>query len=127
MSNHGFSGTPSKPARAHQHPRTTEFFPAQSKFQLAFFQCSSYIFLFGKPGTRVPNHYGSASIFTFRNDTFEITVLQWMVFHLHREPFYGRIERRAFWNCPGQQDAIEFETKVVMQLRSAMFLHDIAQ
>src|SRR5437879_5410531 len=42
-------------------------------------------------------------------------------------PFYGRIERRAFWNCPGQQDAIEFETKVVMQLRSAMFLHDIQQ
>src|SRR6266536_5383441 len=127
MSNHDFPELrPNPRVRTNTHePRS--FFPAQSKFQLAFFQCSSYIFLFGKPGTRVPNHYGSASIFTFRNDAFKITVLQWMVFHLHREPFYGRIERRAFWNCPGQQDAIEFETKVVMQLRSAMFLHDIPQ
>ncbi len=47
-----------------------------------------------------------------------------MIFDVHRHPLDHGIHRRAPRDGPGQEDAVGFETKVVMQRRRAMFLHD---
>ena len=49
-----------------------------------------------------------------------------MILHFHRETLVRGIERWAFRDRPGFQNAIEFEAEVVVQAGSPMLLHNKA-
>jgi len=51
----------------------------------------------------------------------------WMIFGLGGEAFLAAVERRSFRHGPGQQHAVAFEAKVVMQLARRVLLHDEQQ
>jgi len=73
MSNHYFSGTPSKPAGAHQHLRNLGVFSAQSKFQNRFCERGGLTSYFREASYRVQASRFRRHI-TFRNDAFEIRI-----------------------------------------------------
>ena len=76
------------------------------------------------PGPLVPKHHGAPAIFSLRNDAFEAPVFERMIFDLHRQPFLGRVEVRPLGNGPAFQHTIQFQTKVVVQMRSCVLLND---
>src|SRR5581483_11181251 len=108
----------------------------KAKFEIAFFQhgrsfrvCRRQVFTilcFGRqriPGANVPNHDGTGSVVSFRDNALEIEVRDRVVFHLHREPLVRRIQRGALGNRPRFQHAFHLKTKVVVEASSAMTLH----
>ena len=45
-----------------------------------------------------------------------------MILDVHREPFGLRIERRALWHGPRQEDPFPLEAEVVVQMAREVFL-----
>ena len=54
-------------------------------------------------------------------------ILDGMIFHLHREALHGRIERGALRHGPGEKYAAPFQTKIIMQVRGHVFLHNVSK
>ena len=50
----------------------------------------------------------------------KLAVFDGMILHHHGQPLRSRIERRAFGNRPGLQDAVDFQAQVVMQVRGVV-------
>jgi hypothetical protein len=74
----------------------------------------------------IPNHDCAAAILAFRNSAFEVAVVQRVVFDLDRKSLVMRVERGAFGDGPGFEDAIELKPQVIMKVRCGMFLNDKA-
>ena len=49
-----------------------------------------------------------------------------MIFSEHGQPLLGWIQRRAFGNCPGAEDAFHFDAEIVVKAGGAMLLNDEA-
>ena len=108
-----------------QNPAAVEFLALESEIQLAFSYDRCGVIAF--PIAAIPNHDCAAAVLALRNGAFEVAVVQRMVFDLDREPLVMRIERRAFGDGPGFEDAIEFKPQVIMKVRCRMFLNDEAE
>ena len=93
----------------------------QGEVQLAFSICALRIL--AVPIAAIPNHDGAAAVLALRNGAFEVAVIQRMVFDLDREPLVVGIEGRALGDGPGFEDAVQFESQVVMQMRCRMLLN----
>src|SRR5690606_6407691 len=50
-----------------------------------------------------------------------------MILDRHSKTLDGRVQARAFGHCPAFKRSVNFQTKVVMQATSPMFLHDELQ
>src|SRR5256885_16184572 len=74
------------------------------------------------PFTAVPELNGPAAILALGNGAFEVAVVERMVLDLDRQPLVMRIERRTARHRPGFEDAVEFQTKIVMQPRRVVLL-----
>src|ERR1700721_300646 len=102
-----------------------ELFTPEGEVQLAF--PMSAIRILTVPIAAIPNHHGAAAVLPLRNGPFEVAVIQRMVFDLDREPLFRRVEGRALCNCPGLENTVELEPKVVMQMRGRMLLDNKAE
>src|SRR5579872_93427 len=74
--------------------------------------------------TLVPNDDFTGAVMTLRNDSFKRAVIERMILDVHCEPLVAGIERRSFGHGPRRKYAFCFQTKIVMQSRRAMLLHD---
>ena len=111
---------------AHQHPAAFQLFPRQHEFEIAFGQ-----HFFGVairlPEAAIPQHHRAAAILAFGNGPFKIAVIERMVFHLHRQPLVGGIERGPPCHRPGTEGAVQLQPEIIMQPRGGMFLDHKAQ
>ena len=82
---------------------------------------------FWAPEPTVPNHDRAAAIFAFRNEPFEIAVIDGVILDMDGKALDMRIEARPFRDSPAFVDAVEFETKIVMKPSSRVFLNDEAE
>jgi len=114
------------PPSAHEHPAAMEFFSAQLELQAAVAVTFPWI-ADGFPRSSIPQQDRSAAIFAGRNNALKAAVLQRMVLNVHRQPLRGGVKRRPFGDGPAFQNAIEFQTKVVVQMRRGMLLDNERQ
>src|SRR5208282_2240650 len=112
-------------SQLHQHETSVQFLAMQDEFQFATAKLLARRSLpYRLERAFVPNSYFARPVVSGRNRAVETSVLERMVFGLHRQPFVGRIERRAFWNGPRFQDPVDLETEIVVQPPGVMFLDD---
>jgi hypothetical protein len=72
----------------------------------------------------VPDHHRSGAVLALGNHPLEIGVLDRMVLRPYGEPLVRRIHRRPFGDCPGYQDTVDRQPKIIMQSTRVVFLHD---
>lgn len=71
----------------------------------------------------IPYDHRSGATLILRNHSLEITVFERMIFDMNREAFVAGNETRPFGDRPTLQDAVEFESKIIMPSTGSMFLH----
>src|SRR5207247_2390117 len=72
----------------------------------------------------VPNDHRTGAIVPGWDEPFEVGVLERVIFGLHREPAFFRIDRRPAGDSPADQDAGNLQTKVPVHTAGGMLLHD---
>jgi hypothetical protein len=75
----------------------------------------------------IPDDDFAGAILLRRDHAFERGIVVWVVFGLRGKALLAAFERRSFRHGPGQQHAVAFEAKVVMQLARRVLLHDEQQ
>src|SRR5437763_1178639 len=78
----------------------------------------------GFPGAAVPDDDVTAAVFAFRDDSFEVDVLDRMILDVHREMTSLGIAGDALRYCPADEHPVDLETKVVMHSSCPMSLDD---
>jgi hypothetical protein len=107
-----------------ENPRAFELGSLERELQVALLERGVDVLDFGLPDAAVPDHHDAAAVLSFRDDSLESVVLDWMILRRHRHPFDGRIERRPLRHRPGEHHAVPLETQVVVELGRAVLLHD---
>ena len=75
------------------------------------------------PGPSVPDHHRSASVFSGRNQSLEVAIVERMVFDLDGQPLLRRVEAWSLRNRPTLECTSHFEPEIVMQMAGVMLLH----
>ena len=96
---------------------------AQMELQLAAREAPPHV-LVRAPGPVVPEKHRAAAVFPGRDRPLERAVCERVVFDLDRQAFLRRIETRSLRHGPALQNAVVFETEVIMQAPRRVFLHD---
>ena len=113
------------PLHPHQHPGTAQLVAGQAELEAAF-----GIVGFGVaqrlPGARVPDHDGTAAIFSLRDRTLEGAVVQGMVLDMDCQTLVLGIEARAAGDRPALVGGTQLQPQVVMQPAGGMLLYDEA-
>src|SRR3954462_1037049 len=78
------------------------------------------------PPALVPKHDRAAAILACRNDPLKTAVFDRMVLHMHCQAFDARVKRWSLGNGPAFEYAVEFQTKVIVQVTGGMLLNDVA-
>src|ERR1051325_4773075 len=81
---------------------------------------------FGLPAATIPHAYRAAAVLAFRNDAFEICVVEGMILGANRKAAIARLEARAFRHGPRQQHAVELQSEVVVEPARSVLLDDEA-
>ena len=110
----------------HQHPAAMQFLAVQAEFEIALGQHLVGV-AFRRPGAAVPQHHRAAAILALGNGALEVAVIEGMVFHFHRQPLFGRVQRRPARHRPGTKGTVQLQPEVVMQPGRGMLLDDKAQ
>ena len=112
--------------RANQMPTAVKLFAVEleSKVTLGVALCRIAL---RSPETAIPDHDGSPAIFPFRDDPFEIAIVDGVIFDVDGKALDLRIEARPFRDSPALVNAVEFETEVVMKAARSVFLNDEAK
>src|SRR5262249_52702362 len=71
----------------------------------------------------IPHHDCASAIMTFRDDPFEVQILQRMILRRHRQTLVPFGVRRPFRHSPRFQHSVHLETKVVMQMTGSVLLN----
>src|SRR5437870_3908736 len=71
----------------------------------------------------VPNHHGSPAIVSFRNDSLKSFVFDRVIFDFDGEMFLALLPGKTFWNRPGFENALQLQSKIVMQSAGVVFLN----
>src|SRR5712691_2999623 len=69
------------------------------------------------PRSLVPDHHRPAAVLSLRNDALKTTVVNRMIFHLHRESFVAGKITRPLRNCPALQHTIPPKPKIIVQVK----------
>src|SRR4029077_10480914 len=72
-------------ARAHEYPGTIQLDAVQRELQIALLERGVHVGHFRRPGAAVPYHDRTATVFAFRNDSFETAIFDGVILHLHGE------------------------------------------
>ena len=111
-------------AQPYDHEASAQFLAVESKFQFAPRQLVARTQIsFRRIAPLVPDNDLAAAVLALRNRPFEFSVLERMIFHLHCKPLVAGIHRRPFRHGPRFQDAVNFQSQVVVQPRSGVLLH----
>src|SRR5258708_18874100 len=81
--------------------------------------------VFWLPVAAIPQLNRATSILPFGDRSLEVAIRERVIFDLHGQALVMRIERRALGHRPGFEDAVELETKIVMQSGRGVFLDHI--
>jgi len=107
--------TPPEPDQSEISPK---FIPFEGENDLI-------LFLFQKAiGPAVPDPYRPRSVFSFRNDSFEIGVFDGMILYEHGQPLICGIHGWALGNRPGTQDPFHLQPKIIMKVGCVMLLNN---
>jgi hypothetical protein len=68
----------------------------------------------------------SPAVLAFGDVALELQILDRVIFRLDRQPSLRRIERRPLANRPRLEHAAHLQTKIKMQVRRVVLLHDEA-
>ena len=110
------------PPHADQHPVPLQLCSVKREFQIAFLQPFLNVPM-RLPCAAIPKHHRAAAVLSLRNDSFKVSVLQRMVFHLHGEALVSRKVTRPLGHSPALEDSTPAQAKVVMQSGRRMFLN----
>ena len=83
-----------------------------------------FAFLIGRIGAGVPDDHVAGAVLPLRDRTFEVEVVQWVVFGLLSTPLYRRICRWPLWHGKRLEHASCLKAQVVVQCRRLVFLND---
>src|SRR6185437_3928144 len=104
-----------------QNPAAIEFFTLESEIQLAL--CIASLGILTVPVSAIPDHDGTSAVLALWNGAFEVAVIQWMILDLDGEPLVMRIEGRSLGDSPGFEDAIQFQSQIIVQVQCRMLLN----
>lgn len=114
-------------AHAHQHEAAVQAFAFQGELEVTLGEgLLGALISFRFPIAPIPEHDRPTAILTFRNGAFEVAIVERMILDLNCQPLVVRVERRAFGDRPGFEDAIQLEPQVIVQPGGIMFLDDEA-
>ncbi len=112
---------------SHEHPAPVESLSLEPEFELTRAQLlGSGPAALGAPEAAVPELHGSAPIFATRDRPLEVSVVEGMVLHFHRQAFLSGIQRRSARHGPGSEDSVQLEPQIVMKPPRGMLLNDEA-
>src|SRR3984893_3671773 len=74
--------------------------------------------------SKVPDHHRSGSVLARRNHTLEFRIFERMVLRPYGQALVRRVHRKSFGYCPGCQDAIYGQPKIIMKPTGIVFLND---
>ena len=78
------------------------------------------------PTAAVPQHHRSTAIFALGNRTFEIGIGERMIFGAYGKTLVVGVGTRPARYGPAFEDAVDFKTKIPVQSRCIVLLHDKA-
>src|SRR6266446_1684581 len=110
----------------HQGPAAVEFLALELELEMALGIARDRV-AFGNPCSAVPQQYRTGAVLLRGNDAFEGSVLDRMVFDVHRQALVGRVEAGPLGNGPAQQHTIELEPEIVVEMTGGVFLDDERQ
>lgn len=110
---------------AHERPFANAFFTGQGQMDLAGAICVLRRTVGNRVVSTIPHHDRPRAVIAGGNDALEFAVRDRMVLHFDGEHAFPRLHRHALRHCPGPQDAVHFETEIVVQPRGVMFLNHI--
>src|SRR5699024_911067 len=73
--------------------------------------------------SRVPYQYRAAAVLAARDRAFAIGIMKGMILGFDRTSLDARIGNRPLGDCPGFEYVTDFQSKVIMQLRSRVLLN----
>ncbi len=71
----------------------------------------------------VPDDDVAGPVIALGNNPLKILIVEGMIFHLHGQPFLGRVQGRPLGHRPALQDAGHFEPEVVVQMPGRVLVH----
>jgi hypothetical protein len=110
---------------AREYPASSELVSLKCKVEFSLAVAILRVFAF--PIATVPQHHCAAAILAFRDCAFEITVIKRVILDFDGKTLVSGIERRSFRHRPGFEDAVDFQTEIVMQARGYVLLNDKTQ
>src|SRR5437773_12320858 len=72
--------------------------------------------------TPIPDHYRPRSVFSFRNDTFEIGIFQRVIFSHRGKPLHAGIKCRSLRHRPRDQHTVNCKAEIIVQMAGIMLL-----
>ena len=77
------------------------------EFPALIVRASLFVAIARRPCTKIPNHDGAATVFVLGNHTFELEIVERMIFNVNRKSLIFPVERRAFRYSPAQKHTVE--------------------
>src|SRR5207247_9118148 len=77
--------------------------------------------------TTIPEHDGSATVFSVRNRTFEGVVVDRVILDLHCEALDRRIQARAFGYGPAFHHSVKLQAQIEVEIARGVLLYDETQ
>ncbi len=108
----------------HQDKTPPQFLPIQAELDFSLLQLPQRVEIaLDMKNPAVPNHYRSRSIIAFGNFSFEVGVVQRVIFRLDRQPLVGVALGRSLGNGPRLQRPIDRQPEIVVQPRCPVLLN----
>ncbi len=108
----------------HKDKTAPQFLPVQAELDFSLFQLPQCVEItLDMESPTVPNHYRSRPIIAFGNFSFEVGVVQWMIFRLDRQPLVGVVLGRSLGHSPRFQCPIDRQPEIVVQPRCPVLLN----
>src|SRR5450631_3461142 len=112
--------------RLHQRPAALELLAIELELELALCVAGGGV-AFRDPRSAIPQQHRSAAVLLRRNDALERSVLDGVIFDVHRQTLVGRVEAGALGHRPAQQYPVELEAKIVVEMAGGVLLNDERQ
>src|SRR5690606_1353021 len=115
------------PLGMHQSKSALYLFSEEFNFQIAFFQLlywvGSYFTFQNLISAFIPNFHFPGAIISLGNGSVKRAVFNGMVLRHNRQSLILRIHRPTFGSCPTFENALHFQTEVVMQSAGLVALY----
>jgi hypothetical protein len=116
---------PAAATAADEREASAQFLAVEVDVEIAAFHHAMDVLAVGRfEGAAVPDDHVAPAVLTGRDDTFEVEILDGMIFDVLRQAARLRIERRTLRHRPTHEHAVDLQPEVVVKAAGAMPLHD---